>query len=75
MKSIVLTIIAAAVVSACAVTQYQEPTMSLEHSPRAVPASSPSDARRGSAPKIDLQIYANPDLNLAAFDQQLGTFS
>jgi hypothetical protein len=68
MKSIALTIIAAAVVSACAVTQYQEPTMSLEHSPRAVPASSISDVRREATPNIDLQIYANPDLNLAAFE-------
>jgi hypothetical protein len=68
MKSIVLTIVVAAVVSACAITPLQDPTMSLEHSPRAVPASTPSDARRGSAPKIDLQIYANPDLNLAAME-------
>jgi hypothetical protein len=68
MKSITLTIIATAVVSACAFTPQQERTMSIEPSPRAVPASSPSDARRGRAPNIDLQIYANPDLNLAAFE-------
>jgi hypothetical protein len=65
MKFITLTIMGAAVVSACAITPR---TMPLEHSPRAVPASSPSDARRGPAPNIDLQIYATPDLNLAAFE-------
>jgi len=81
MKSITLTIMVAAVVSACANTQPQERTMPREHSSRAVPASSTSDARRGSAPKIELQIYHNPDLHLAAFDpgprrlQELGTSS
>lgn len=73
MKLFTLTIVVAAVVSACAITQPQERTMSLEHSPRAVPAASPSDARRGATPNVDLQIYANPDLHLAAFDQELGT--
>lgn len=68
MKSITLTIMAAAVVSACAITPPQERTMPLELSPRAVPASSSSDARRGPAPNVDLQIYSNPDLNLAAFE-------
>lgn len=87
MKSITLTIIVAAVVSACAITPPQEPTMQLERSPqavpassssdtrRAIPASSSSDARREAAPNIDLQIYSNPDLQLAAFDQQFGTSS
>lgn len=75
MKSITLTIIAAAVVSACAITPPQEPTMQLERSPQAVPASSSSDVRREAAPNIDLQIYSNPDLQLAAFDQHFGTSS
>ena len=68
MKSITLTIMVAAVVSACAITPPQERTMSLEHSPRAVPASSASDVRREATPNIDLQIYSNPDLNLAGLE-------
>jgi len=73
MKLITLTIIAAAVVSACAITSPQERTMSLELSPRAVPASSTSDVRHEATPNIDLQIYSNPDLQLAALE--LGTAS
>lgn len=73
MKSITLTIMMAALVSACAITQPQDRTMPREHSPQAVPASSTSDARGGPAPNVDLQIYSNPDLNLAAFE--FGTFS
>lgn len=66
MKSITLTIIAAAVVSACAITPDQGSTMQLERSPQAVPASSSSDVRREATPNVDLQIYYNPDLQLAA---------
>jgi hypothetical protein len=69
MKSIALTIIAAAMVSACGITPSQEGTMSLEHSPRAVPTSSTSDARQEATPNIDLQIYENPDLQLAALER------
>ncbi|HEU4646659.1 MAG TPA: hypothetical protein VFS80_13960 [Burkholderiales bacterium] len=68
MKFITLTIVVAAVVSACAITPPQERTLSLEHSPRAVPAASTSDARREATPNVDLQIYSNPDLNLAALE-------
>ena len=73
MKSIVLTIIAAAVVSACGITPPQARSMQLELSPQAVPASSTSDARHEATPNIDLQIYSNPDLQLATLE--LGTAS
>jgi hypothetical protein len=68
MKTLTLTIMAAAVVSACAITPHQEHTMPRGHSDQAVPATSTSDARRGSEPNVELQIYDNPDLHLAAFD-------
>ena len=73
MKSITLTIIAAALVSACAITPDQGPTMQRELSPQAVPVSSASDTRRWLAPTEEFQIYENPDLHLAAVDPQLGT--
>lgn len=66
MKLITPTIIAAALVSACAITSPQEGAMSLEHSSRTVPASATSDVRREATPNVDLQIYNNPDLHLAA---------
>lgn len=68
MKSITLTIIAAAVVSACAITSDQGRPMQLERSPQAVPASSSSNVRHEATPNIDLQIYDNPDLHLAALE-------
>ena len=73
MKSITLTIIAAAMVSACAITPDQGSTMQLERSLQAVPVTSVSDTRRWLAPTDEFQIYENPDLHLAAVDQQLGT--
>lgn len=79
MKSITLTIIAAALVSACALTAPQERTMSIELSPQVMPSSSSPDVRRAvpasipavrqeATPNIDLQIYDNPDLHLAALE-------
>jgi hypothetical protein len=60
-----MTIMAAALVSACASTPHQELR---EHSAQGVPDSSPSDTRRRPEPNVELQIYENPDLHLAAVD-------
>ena len=81
MKSITLAIITAALVSACAITPDQGSTMQLQLSPQAVPtatsssdtrqpvpASSRSDVRQEATPNIDLQIYYNPDLQLAVLE-------
>ena len=80
MKTITLTIIAAAMVSACAITPDQGSTMQL--APQAAPTSSTTEVRRAgpassapavrqeATPNVDLQIYYNPDLQLAGLERR-----